>query len=128
MPHLIIEYTDNISDDIDVKSLLKKANEVLISFPDVFPIGGIRSRAIKLEDYYVADGTEDDSFIHVTLKIGAGRSGTEKKAACEKLFNTFEDHLNKLFNERYLALSLELYEFSEAGTYKKNNIHQRYKR
>ncbi|XHO98053.1 5-carboxymethyl-2-hydroxymuconate isomerase, partial [Azospirillum sp. A26] len=32
-----------------------------------------------------------------------------------------------LFASRFLALSLEIQEFSEAGTWKHNNIHGRYK-
>ncbi len=127
MPHLIIEYTDNLSPHIQVKELLKKSGQVLSSFPDVYPIGGIRARAIKITDYYIADGSEDDAFVHMTLKIGAGRTDEEKKDTCDKLFQTLQDHLQDLYQSRYLALSLELYEFSELGTYKKNNIHKRFK-
>ena len=32
------------------------------------------------------------------------------------------------FCEAPLALSMELYEFDEAGTYKHNNIHARYRK
>ena len=110
-----------------MKELLKKSGQVLSSFPDVYPIGGIRARAIKITDYYFADGSEDDAFVHMTLKIGAGRTDMEKKDTCDKLFQTLQDHLQDLYQSRYLALSLELYEFSELGTYKKNNIHKRFK-
>ncbi len=127
MPHLIVEYTDNLSPHIQVKELLQKSGQVLASFHDVYPIGGIRVRAIKLTDYWIADGKEDDAFVHMTLKIGAGRTEIEKKQTCDKLFRMLEDHLQDLFQSRYLALSLELYEFSELGTYKKNNIHKRFK-
>ncbi|WP_042350521.1 5-carboxymethyl-2-hydroxymuconate Delta-isomerase [Bacillus massiliigorillae] len=126
MPHFIVEYTDNIKDDARIDELLRKVNEILISYSPIFPVGGIRSRAIELQHYYIADGSEDDAFVHATLKIGAGRSESDKKAVCDELFNMIQDHFSDLFNKRYLALSLELYEFSEAGTYKKNNIHKRY--
>lgn len=69
MPHFIIEYTDNIKDEIQIDGLLRKVNDVLISYPSIFPIGGIRSRAIELKHYRVADGTEDDAFVHAILKI-----------------------------------------------------------
>ncbi|MCK1991282.1 5-carboxymethyl-2-hydroxymuconate Delta-isomerase [Peribacillus muralis] len=127
MPHIIVEYTDNIKDDIRIEELLMKMNDVLISYPTIFPIGGIRSRAIELKHYRVADGTEDDAFVHVILKIGAGRKGRDKTDVCDKLFATMEDHFAQLFSKRYLALSMELSEFSESGTYKKNNIHNRFK-
>jgi 5-carboxymethyl-2-hydroxymuconate isomerase len=33
-----------------------------------------------------------------------------------------------LYGRRYLALSMEITEFSEAGTWKHNNVHARFKR
>ncbi len=38
------------------------------------------------------------------------------------------EHFAAIFAERGLALSMEFSEFSEAGTWKKNNIHPRYKK
>lgn len=127
MPHFIVEYTDNIKTEANIPLLLEKANKILISKSPLFPVGGIRSRAIELKDYYIADGEEDYAFVHATLKIGAGRSEDEKKATCEELFSAMKDHFAELYNNRYLALSMELFEFSEAGTYKQNNIHGRLK-
>lgn len=128
MPHFIVEYTDNIKTEANIPLLLEKANKILISKSPLFPVGGIRSRAIELKDYYIADGEEDYAFVHATLKIGAGRSEDEKKATCEELFSAMKDHFAELYNNRYLALSMELFEFSEAGTYKQNNIHARFKK
>ncbi|WP_026677606.1 5-carboxymethyl-2-hydroxymuconate Delta-isomerase [Fictibacillus gelatini] len=128
MPHIIVEYTDNIKEEADIPGLLEKINGVLIARGDIFPIGGIRSRALELRDYRVADGSEDDAFVHVTLKIGAGRAEEVKKATCDELFEEVKAHFADLFSRRYLALSMELVEFSEAGTYKHNNIHSRYKK
>ncbi|BAU28294.1 5-carboxymethyl-2-hydroxymuconate delta isomerase [Aneurinibacillus soli] len=128
MPHIIVEYTDNIKVEGDISGLLRKINDVLIGRAPLFPVGGIRSRAIELQDYCVADGTEDDAFVHVTLKIGAGRSEADKQAVCDELFEKVKEHFAELFATRYLALSMELVEFSEVGTYKHNNIHARYKK
>lgn len=128
MPHFILEYTDNLKPDANIPLLLEKINNVLISYSSIFPIGGIRSRAIELNDYRVADGKEDDAFVHGMLKIGAGRSESDKKQVCDELFAVIKHHFQGLFEKRYLALSMELVEFSEAGTYKHNNIHNRYRR
>lgn len=126
MPHLYIEYTSNLRDEFDVAELLEKANARLLSHSDVIPIGGLRARAIELNDYCVADGSEDDAFVHATLKLGRGRSEEVKKELCEDLFETITDHFASIYEKRYLALSMELYEFTNP-TYKKNNIHPRYK-
>lgn len=127
MAHFILEYTDNIKKEADIPDLLGKINGVLISHRDLFPIGGIRSRAHELYDYRVADGTEDDAFVHATLKIGGGRSEEDKKRVCDEIFETIKTHFANLFSNRYLALSMELVEF-ERPTYKHNNIHSRYKK
>lgn len=128
MPHLIVEHTDNLAEEAAIPDLLRKANAVLIAQNGVFPIGGIRSRAIRLTDYCVADGAADDAFVHLTLKIGAGRTADQKQAAGDALFAMVAEHFAALFARRFLALSLEIQEFSEAGTWKQNNIHSRYKK
>ncbi|GGF14139.1 5-carboxymethyl-2-hydroxymuconate isomerase [Halobacillus andaensis] len=125
MPHIILEYTDNLSAHTDIKKLLEKINEAVIAQKGVFPIGGIRSRAYEVKDYYVADGKENDAFVHTRIKIGKGRSDNEKSDVCDAIFQVMKTHFNDYMNEHYLALSLELAEFQHA-TYKSNNIHQRF--
>jgi 5-carboxymethyl-2-hydroxymuconate isomerase len=128
MAHLIIEYTSNIKAEADLANLLRKANEVIIAQNGVFPIGGIRSRALELTDYRMADGAADYAFVHATLKIGAGREPAAKKRVCDELFEMMKAHFADLFAKRYLALSMELYEFDEGGTYKHNNVHARFRK
>lgn len=130
MPHLIYEITDNLDvADADIQGLLRKSNQVLIDQGGVFPTGGIRSRVIWLKDYCVADGAQSgDAFVHATLKIGAGRADEAKKKTGDALFAMLSDHFAAFFERHGLALSMEIAEFSEAGTWKKNNIHPRYKK
>ena len=128
MPHLIYEYTDNLKAEGDIPGLLRKTNQVVIAQGGVFPIGGIRARAICLTDYCVADGSADDAFVHLTFKMGAGRTPEEKQKVGDELFAMLKEHFAALFARRGLALSMEIVEFSEAGTWKHNNIHARYKK
>jgi 5-carboxymethyl-2-hydroxymuconate isomerase len=129
MPQVILEYTDNIKADADIPALLKKINDTIISQEGgVFPIGGTRSRAIELKDYRMADGAADYAFVHVTFKIGAGRSDAQKKKVCDDLFEAIKTHFAPIFATRYLALSMELYEYDERGTYKHNNVHARFRK
>jgi 5-carboxymethyl-2-hydroxymuconate isomerase len=127
MPHLTFEYTDNLGESADIPGLLAKSNAVLIAQDGLFPTGGIRSRAIGHTQCCIADGSHpDDAFVHAHLRIGAGRSEAQKAAVGEALFAMIKAHFAAAFATRGLALSLELTEFSEAGTYKHNNLHARY--
>ncbi len=127
MPHFVVEYTDNLKNETDIRLLLKKANEILMAQDGAFPIGGIRSRAIELKDYVMSDDEEDYAFVHASLKIGAGRPKEVVTKVCDELFAMMIDHFAELFEKRYLALSMEQGDFGEAGTYKKNNVHGRFK-
>ncbi|MBS7348570.1 MAG: 5-carboxymethyl-2-hydroxymuconate Delta-isomerase [Comamonas sp.] len=114
----------------DIPGLLHKSNQLLIAQGGVFPIGGIRSRVHWLRDWCVADGSHQatDAFVHATLKVGAGRTEAQLQTACDALFAMLSEHFAAQFERRGLALSMECSEFSEAGTWKKNNIHPRYKK
>jgi 5-carboxymethyl-2-hydroxymuconate isomerase len=128
MPHLTFEYTANLEAEGDLPGLLEKANAVLIGQQGVFPIGGVRSRAIRLEHYRMADGAADYAFVHATLKIGAGRDAATRQRIGDQLFEAMKRHFAALYETRYLALSLEIAEFSEAGTWKQNNVHARFRK
>jgi 5-carboxymethyl-2-hydroxymuconate isomerase len=127
MAHFIVEYTRNITAEADIPGLLRKANETLIAQGNVFPIGGIRSRSIELEHWCMADGADDYAFVHAMLKIGAGREPNVKQRVGDAVFEMMKTHFAALYARRYLALSMELYEFDEAGTWKHNNVHARFR-
>ena len=127
MAHYIVEYTRNIAAEADIPALLRKANEALIG-QGVYPIGGVRSRAVELNDWCMADGAADYAFVHGTLKIGAGRSREVRQRTGDALFDVMKTHFADLYARRYLALSLEIYEFDEAGTWKHNNVHARFRK
>ena len=127
MAHFIVEYTRNLAAEADIPALLHKANEALIA-QQVYPIGGVRSRAIELTDWCMADGAADYAFVHGTLKMGAGRSREVRQRTGDALFEVMKTHFADLYARRYLALSLEIYEFDEAGTWKHNNVHARFRK
>lgn len=127
MPHFIVEYTSNIAERADINSLLRKAAATLASQDGVFPLGGIRARALMYSDYCVADGSDDRGYVHATLKIGFGRTPAAKQRVCSELFTLLQEHFGRSGSAPPL-LSMELYEFDEAGTYRLNNLHSRFRR
>jgi 5-carboxymethyl-2-hydroxymuconate isomerase len=93
----------------------------------VYSIGGVRVRAIVAEHWCIGDGSLGDSaFIHARLQIGAGRDEGVRKATGDALFEALKKHFAREFEAQGLALSLEIGEFSESGTWKHNNLHGRY--
>ncbi|AYZ17220.1 MULTISPECIES: 5-carboxymethyl-2-hydroxymuconate Delta-isomerase [Klebsiella] len=122
MPHFIAECTDNIREQADLSGLFSKVNDALAA-TGIFPIGGIRSRAIWLDTWQMADGQHDYAFVHMTLKIGAGRSLESRQDVGDMLFTLIKAHFAALMKSRYLALSFELDELHPTLNYKQNNVH-----
>ncbi|MEB8270246.1 5-carboxymethyl-2-hydroxymuconate delta-isomerase [Klebsiella grimontii] len=126
MPHFIAECTDNIREQADLPDLFSKVNDALAA-TGIFPIGGIRSRAIWLDTWQMADGQHDYAFVHMTLKIGAGRSLESRQDVGDTLFTLIKAHFAALMESRYLALSFELDELHPTLNYKQNNVHTLFK-
>ena len=80
MPHIIIEYSDNLEKRINLEELIEIAHATAVD-TEVFPLGGLRVRAARREHYKIADGHPDNGFIHIELKIGPGRDKKTKKSA-----------------------------------------------
>jgi 5-carboxymethyl-2-hydroxymuconate isomerase len=133
MSHMTLEYSANLRAEGGFGELCRKLAQFMTALrvegTAVFPPGGVRVRAIACEEYCIADGTASDAgFVHAILKIGAGRGDAAKQATCNGLFDIMKTHFAEQFAKRGLALSLELTEFSEAGTLKHNNLHARFKK
>ena len=128
MAHAIVEWTANLADEADIRGLLELIAATMRDSGGVFPWGGIRVRGIRLDDYVVADGKADDAFVNITVKMGAGRSVEFKREFFSRLFEAVKAHFAELFERRYLALSLYVEEADEAGSFKHNNIHKRFRK
>ena len=133
MSHLTLEYSANLRTEGRFGELCRQLSQYMTSLQidgaSVFPPGGVRVRAVACEDYCIADGSLSDAgFVHAIVKIGAGRSDAAKQATSVGLFDIMKAHFARQFAEQGLALSLELSEFTEAGTLKHNNLHARFKK
>ncbi|MDR6586187.1 5-carboxymethyl-2-hydroxymuconate Delta-isomerase [Herbaspirillum frisingense] len=83
MPHLVVEYTGNLT--LDVQPTLLKLNQALVASGH-FDENAIKARAVRLDDYLV--GTAADAkraFVALRLSILTGRTLEEKKQVADLL-------------------------------------------
>ena len=128
MAHAVVEWTANLEGQVNIRELLELIAAEMRDSGGVFPWGGIRVRAIKFDDYVIADGKADDAFINITIVMGAGRSAEFKKEFFTRLFDRVKALLSPVFDARFLALSMYVEEADEAGSFKHNNLHARFKK
>jgi 5-carboxymethyl-2-hydroxymuconate isomerase len=126
VPHFILEYSANLEPELSVPELFKKLRATALE-TGIFPLGGIRFRALRCDDYLVADGDPENAFVHLTLKIGHGRPLETRKEAAEAIFRTLIEHLSPIFDRRPLGISFEMAELDPELSFKRNNLHERLK-
>ena len=122
MPHFIVEYSDNLHEKLDFQPLFKALHEYVVS-TGAFPIGGVRSRAIRCYDYRVADGRDEFAFLNLNLKIGHGRDMALKQQVAEKVFEILCDWMKPVIDSGYCQISFEMTELDPVLKFNRNNIH-----
>lgn len=141
MAHFIVEYSSNLvkqvslsknsgegngaevdeaKDVLDLDTLFSTLIDEAVA-SGVFPLAGIRCRAHRCEHYKIADGTPSFGFVHLNVRIGAGRTEQEKDQVSTLFFKVLSDHLSSLYSKQGLALSFELTELPH-HKFNQNNL------
>jgi 5-carboxymethyl-2-hydroxymuconate isomerase len=119
MPHLTLEYSDNI--EVDVQPLLARLHEEVVA-AGAINLKGIKSRAIKHTQYRIADGDPDYAFVHVGLLIREGRPIEVQKDATRRVMNILKEMFGHLFEKRKLSLTVDLKEMRDGIALTEHNI------
>ena len=123
MPHFTIEYSANLDDRLDIGAVCEVVRKAAVE-TGIFPLGGIRVRAIKCEHYAIADGRKDFAFLDMVLRLGEGRDLSTRKKAGEHVFRALSDHLDPVFATSKFALSFDMQINDKEMSWKRNNIHE----
>jgi len=119
MPHLTLEYSDNL--EIDVQPLLARLHEEVVA-TGAINLKGIKSRAIKHTQYRIADGDPDYAFVHVGLLIREGRPIEIQKEATQRVMQVLKETFGHLFEKRKLSLTVDLKEMRDGIALTEHNI------
>ena len=119
MPHLTLEYSDNI--EVDVQPLLARLHEEVVA-TGAINLKGIKSRAIKHTQYRIADGDPDYAFVHVGLLIREGRPTEVQKEATQRVMKVLKETFGHLFEKRKLSLTVDLKEMRDGIALTEHNI------
>ena len=122
MPHFTIEYSANLDDRLDIGAVCEVVRNAAVE-TGIFPLGGIRVRAIRCEHYAIADARQDYGFLDMVLRIGEGRDLKTRQNAGEQIFQALSKHLDPVFAVSRFALSLDMQINDKDTSWKRNNIH-----
>jgi 5-carboxymethyl-2-hydroxymuconate isomerase len=122
MPHFTIEYSANLDKRVDMAKVVEIVRKAAVE-TGIFPLGGIRVRAIRCEHYAIADAEHDYGFLDMVLRIGEGRDLPTRQKAGEHVFQALSKHLDPVFAGSKFALSFDMQINDKDTSWKRNNIH-----
>ncbi|MEM9443426.1 MAG: 5-carboxymethyl-2-hydroxymuconate Delta-isomerase [Pseudomonadota bacterium] len=123
MPHLILDYSANLAEAVDMQGLCNALRDAMVE-TGVFPLGGIRVRALPCTIYSIADGDPAYAYLHMTLRMGSGRDEATRLRVAQTLSAVAEAFVTPTFSSPF-ALSLDLTELDPVTSLKPvNSIHR----
>jgi 5-carboxymethyl-2-hydroxymuconate isomerase len=114
MPHLTLEYTNNLCPTAGFNELFAQLHRVLAEVGGI-PLANCKSRAIRLDDYFVGGGGARQAFVHLTIRFLAGRSTELKRQLGRQSLSVLRQHFPPSA-ELDLQLTVEIQEI-ERSTY-----------
>jgi 5-carboxymethyl-2-hydroxymuconate isomerase len=78
MPHIVVEYSDTLK--MNVPAVLKELHENLAKEESV-QLDRIKTRAIPLKNFVIADRGTEGSMVHITLKVMTRPDDVAKRMA-----------------------------------------------
>ena len=121
MPHIMIDYSANMEDAVDMAALCELLRKTGIE-TGVFPMAGIRVRAFRADHVAIADGDSRHGYIDISIRLRGGRTFEAKKAATEKLFAAAKAYLEPVIAAKSMALSMEMRDIDPELSPKLNTI------
>jgi 5-carboxymethyl-2-hydroxymuconate isomerase len=119
MPHLTLEYSDNI--DFDVQPLLARLHGEIVATGAV-NMKGLKSRALRHSDYRIADGYEGYAFVHLNILLREGRPVETQQEVARRAMAVLEDAFGARFELGYLSLSVDIKEMRTGIALTNHNI------
>ena len=111
MPHLILEYSKNIEGDVEIEGLMRQLHQTIFA-TGLWDISALRTRAEPRDKFYIADGDPTYGFMHLSVRIRAGRDDATKEKLGQALLKVMVDYLEPSFAKRKIAINAEITEVS----------------
>ena len=124
MPHLILEYSNNLPAGTDVPVVLRRLHDALAALGP-FDVADIKSRAVAHNVFVAGSGASDAAFVHVELAILSGRDPETRRAAGAALLDVLREELAELYDTHPCSLTVEVREMDRASYAKDMNARAR---
>jgi 5-carboxymethyl-2-hydroxymuconate isomerase len=115
MPHLILEYTENVGQDVLFRELLAQLHQVLADTAGI-QIENCKSRALRRDVACIGRGEPQGAFVHLEVRLLAGRSPELKQTIGRQYLDILQGTFGPSPAELRLQITVEIVDM-EPGAY-----------
>lgn len=91
MPHLVIDFSANLS-DFPEALILKEVNASLCASPEVKDEADLKSRTNRIAHFEIGTQPDNRGFVHTQLRLLAGRTPQAKQDLAERIAVVLRKH------------------------------------
>ena len=84
MPHLIVEYSQNLAGFPEAQALTE-LNQAVTSSPEVLDEDDLKSRFVLVDSFEIGTAPANRAFVHAQLRLLSGRTPEAKKVLSERV-------------------------------------------
>ena len=117
MPHLILEYTDNVKEKINLQALFTPCHAILEKNAPT-DLSSCKSRAIKQTHFYIGNGAPPYAFVHLTLLLAEGRPLSTRQNIGQQMLKVLEEYFAQSSKELNLQITVEVKELAKGLYFK----------
>jgi 5-carboxymethyl-2-hydroxymuconate isomerase len=110
MPHLRLEYSDNLKEELDMQVLFASLHEILVKTAPA-ELKDCKSCAIKCKELLLGNGDPQNAFIHVDILLAEGRSLATRQTIGQQILKHLEEYFAFSLQTLCLQITVQVREF-----------------
>ncbi|NVZ19459.1 5-carboxymethyl-2-hydroxymuconate Delta-isomerase [Pseudomonas costantinii] len=116
MPHVYLEYTAGVGDNVDFKDACQRLHQALVEVSGL-RLDLVKTRLVRYEDYFVGSCDERQQFIHLNVSTVTGKAGDDEKrhAISSALLDVMVEIFESVMLQQKVDLSVQVTEVPASG-------------
>ena len=107
MPHLILEYSENITEQVQFQQLFAELHTALNEICNI-KLDNCKSRAVGHSTFYIGEGHSDNAFVSLSVAFLEGRSLDLKRKLGARLLDILKKYYHCIETTLKLQISVEI--------------------
>lgn len=109
MPHVVLEYSGNVQEIADAAGLFKELH-VALSEVGGFRLPDFKSRAVRIENYFIGDGSHEQAFVNLDIRTFGGKPDEAKERISQEALKILCRHFDKTLEATSCDISVQITE------------------